>query len=1469
MLSGGSRTVGRNVVVSLLIISIALSFLSLPVEISSAHHDSEAVINSRYDLVPVTIDGVFDLVEWANATLVDMTVIPMNQFDVFLYVKNNETHLFFLYDAIEDTTQDDGDTASLSFDGDHNGAATHGGDDEFTVKGSNDSYCVGFSSPKCHYVYDEGSNDWIVEDPMDESLPYHSGLNASVFFGPSPNQPTDHRIYEFSIPIALLGQPTMSLSLGDRLGFYVGNHASSKVGVRDASTFKIAYWPQFARLAPNEYGDLVLGTPTDVALYPSFSSKPAKAGKSATFEIAITNTGSTQESYDLEAISTHGWPVSFFDGNMNPLSDSGGNSSLVDTGPIATQSSSVFKVSVSVPPAESPGSFDIVEIVAHPWSDPSANDSVFQRTGVPFVTPWYDYLEGGSDSWYVFPRPVNDWEFGTPDPLFPLGPSDPYSGLNAWATNLSGNYSLFSNSVLYSPFIEIPDYVTAAKLSFWHWYNISGDYQDGGWVEMSRDGLPWNVINPIGGYPEKKLGGAGAYAKSSNGWVQAEFNLTSFVGDTVSFRFRLWDYVETGEPASSSIVPGWYLDDFNIQVSGLTASVDVYAESKYKFGVKTDALSYEIHVKNKGLVSDTIDILVNSSLDWTTDLYDSTWQPLSDTEMPPDDIPDTNVLNPGAEVVIYVNITIPLSAGYGDMDTTLLIGRSSVDLTVMDSVILQTQLAYPLPFFDDMDAVVDGWTYDPLWHLVNSSEPCPSWNLSYSNYTSWWYGIDTLGNYNTGVRNSGNLTTPPIDLTEAESAELTFEYWYETEYNMVADQRWLLLKVGNSPWQEPYDPGAVQLTLTGNRTWLGWTRPLDAYVGNIIQIRFLFDTVDGSWNDYQGWYVDDLSVHTREPANDPPSISIEEPKADVSWTGGSKHQIIWTAEDLEEPSSNLTVWLNYSLLGVSPWAVIQGAQGISGDSGPYNWSLPLANSSRVVINATVMDSGRLLGWCEASEFEMDSSPPFVEEWSPKGDKVPTTRSVSVFFSEDMNATSVQSAFKMSRTDTWVEVLGELVFLGNTLIFDPLTNLQPGIQYMANISKAARDDSNPGNEMNSDFNWNFTTNVSGNLPPSIFVTRPLSGESWTGGYVHDISWVLSDDEPIETLRVWLNFSDSGGEPWTPIIEAQGIPGSSYLFSWNVPRLNSSNVVINATVVDSEGLFDWRISDVFKIDSSPPTVAECFPTGEEIPLNTIIEVTFSEEMDWSSVEASLVMVRVGTWSDIPGTFWFSGNTTIFDPAWDLQPASAYLVNISAQAHDRSVPGNPIMEFSWAFLTAKGDTIPPAVIQTHPSEGDTDVAVTIPSIWISFDESMNKALVESSLSISPSILYHLSWDENTLIIILNRNLDYGATYRIEIDATMARDVAGNPLDGDRDGIGGDDYSFTFSTEKEPPALSIWIWLVVPIIILFIIILLVVLRLFVGEPKKEARKGEGDVEKEPEEVDVEKELKEIDEILGIEEED
>lgn len=43
---------------------------------------------------------------------------------------------------------------------------------------------------------------------------------------------------------------------------------------------------------------------------------------------------------------------------------------------------------------------------------------------------------------------------------------------------------------------------------------------------------------------------------------------------------------------------------------------------------------------------------------------------------------------------------------------------------------------------------------------------------------------------------------------------------------------------------------------------------LDAYVDEIIRIRFLFDTVDTQFNSFEGWYIDDVLIQER-PAETP------------------------------------------------------------------------------------------------------------------------------------------------------------------------------------------------------------------------------------------------------------------------------------------------------------------------------------------------------------------------------------------------------------------------------------------------------------------------------------------------------------------------------------------------------------------------------------------------------------------------
>ncbi|MCD6139267.1 MAG: hypothetical protein J7J91_12005, partial [Deltaproteobacteria bacterium] len=50
--------------------------------------------------------------------------------------------------------------------------------------------------------------------------------------------------------------------------------------------------------------------------------------------------------------------------------------------------------------------------------------------------------------------------------------------------------------------------------------------------------------------------------------------------------------------------------------------------------------------------------------------------------------------------------------------------------------------------------------------------------------------------------------------------------------------------------------------------WHRETRGLSSYIGNTIKIRFRFDTVDPFYNDYEGWYIDDVKIAADFPINE-------------------------------------------------------------------------------------------------------------------------------------------------------------------------------------------------------------------------------------------------------------------------------------------------------------------------------------------------------------------------------------------------------------------------------------------------------------------------------------------------------------------------------------------------------------------------------------------------------------------------
>jgi len=1010
---------------------------------------------------------------------------------------------------------------------------------------------------------------------------------------------------------------------------------------------------------------------------------------------------------------------------------------------------------------------------------------------------------------------VNDWQLGTPSASFPTGPTTAHSGAGVWGTNLTGDYSLSSFSILESPQVRIPDFVSGAHLVFWQWYRIIGGYGDGAWVEASSDGGDWAVIPPETGYPAQRLGGQPAYAGMSGAWVMADFNLTSFAGHSVAFRFILWDWLANG------VAAGWYIDDVSVQASLPAAGLHLTPPTSFMAGSKLESLKLNLTIQNVGSSDDVFDLSYSQLLGWNISFLDQFGVPLDDTERPRDGFVDTGLIASGNHVEVTLNVTIPASATPDDVESVIVVFRSSLDIGVSANGQYKFQLATPLPYLDDMESGTAGWVADPgsLWHQVDSCQPSPpAWSISYSPCHSWWYGQDMKGNYATGARTYGNLTSPPIGLFNVSLAHLSFRYWYETEPTMQYDQRWIMIKTDNGQWPGKGQTGSYQMGLFFEKTWLAASLNLTSFIGHIVQVRFYFDSIDAQNNAHQGWYIDDGNVSVYTPGSTPPNIALSRPVMGERWTAGVPQAIVWDASDDSDPPNALRVWVNYSLTGFAPWTPVPGAQAVRGDSSPATWTPPCENLTRVALNATVADTLGLISWSGPIKFDLDCRKPAIISSQPRSPPdVLVKANVSVTFSEAMNVTATQSAFSLATVPGWNAVPGTFSWVGNTMYFVPSSDLRASTVYQANVSMSATDISHPGNGLAAPFTWRFTTSSQVDSPPDVSIQTPAGGEDWSGhtpmnSDIRYIEWSVSDDfDPKTALKVWVNSTTDGGDGWAPLSAAQPFNGTTTKIAWEVPCVDTLAAAIRVDAIDTGGKVRSVTSLPFKIDCSPPTLISFEPTSNVAPPDVNVMVAFNETMNQGKTQAAFSMWKTADLMPVAGFFSWAGFVMTFDPSVDLLRGSAYQVRITTNASDASSPGNALQtEMTWQFTVARAP--PPRVSTTDPPNGTVGVSVDLRIITITF--TPNTTSLQGAVNITPNVNFTIDSPVGSSVIIVHiwKKLDLSTHYRIRLNASLIFDNLNNHLDGNGDGAGGDDYSFTFTTaSSEPPAeneIPAWIW-------------------------------------------------------------
>ncbi|UCD93200.1 MAG: hypothetical protein JSV43_04700 [Methanobacteriota archaeon] len=325
------RAVLSGLIVAILMISTEGFLIN-----TGAHFPTS--IDSRWTTSPPLIDGNMTSLEWSDATVVNLTSIPGNKLASYLLVKNDARYLYLCYDAIGDDSFDMLDTASMAFDTDHDGIETAGREDQFIA---------GFRVYSAHLISD-GSGNWTVHDsPVNDSLPNHTGLAVAYGFGQSDFASNVHRIYEFRIPLPLLG-----VSPGDAIGFLAGSQYFA--GVLDYSDFTQSTWPR-RFLGPqslDKFGTLNINAAPDIAdllVDPLEQWNIGEPGTSIDYVFTVMNEGTmAPDVFDFNVSSI--WNVTLYDLLLGtPLTDTDSDG-LNDTGSLDLGVGKAILARVDIPP---------------------------------------------------------------------------------------------------------------------------------------------------------------------------------------------------------------------------------------------------------------------------------------------------------------------------------------------------------------------------------------------------------------------------------------------------------------------------------------------------------------------------------------------------------------------------------------------------------------------------------------------------------------------------------------------------------------------------------------------------------------------------------------------------------------------------------------------------------------------------------------------------------------------------------------------------------------------------------------------------------------------------------------------------------------------------------------------------------------------------------------------------------------
>lgn len=473
---------------------------------------------------------------------------------------------------------------------------------------------------------------------------------------------------------------------------------------------------------------------------------------------------------------------------------------------------------------------------------------------------------------------------------------------------------------------------------------------------------------------------------------------------------------------------------------------------------------------------------------------------------------------------------------------------------------------------------------EDLWHRSNVRD-----HTSGSGW-SWRYAKESTGTFDTpGYANAGILRTKTTYSIGADNI-LTFWTWYDSELDFWPDRKLVEASTDGANWEPvawlakfwpPFMPPDITqeqydaLTMVPERTWTKVEVSLADFAGQDIYLRFRFDTMDDIGNNFEGWYVDDISISGAGFQGVATAVDTNLQFSTVfTLAEGSNTISVTAARTNYEPKLTGEASVSGSLDTTAPVVVL-------------NPVTTPTNQSYQVISGNVT---------EANFDRLELKKNGVLEWSTKVLSTGDTFSQSILLSEGDNVILVEVRDKVGLTDNITATI-KLDTTGP--VFEDVFSSQYDVAY-----KTGEVSARPGDS------FFIALKVTDNASDVASVKLVIPGESqadWA-------SAMNKSDLPEAVIDSW-GIKSATSDNMNYVIPMQlpaGAPAGDY--SWTVKAWdtagNSSNLTVQTSVVTTLEAFNIYLMPDWNLVSTP-----VIPTTDNITtLTTNITATTLFERVW---------------------------------------------------------------------------------------------------------------------------------------------------------------------------------------------------------------------------------------------------------------